>query len=479
MKLEDQDFVISPYTGKKIDMKALLKQQQLAKIYINSNFPFFSELLRNLVFVYTFRVKTQATDGTRILVNPEFTESLSARMKAFVMMHEIMHCSLDHMRRGENHDHNTSNIAADEEVNNLLVDDGVVKPSDLEPYIYDTQYDRMGYETIYARQPKNSKGCPNKSSGQGQGQQGQGQQGQGQQGDKKETAGGKSGLSGKQKEEANGSDESCGGFVSQKTGAEIAKLEGYTGKDAEEKTADAIAREWQDAVIDACSHANGPGLGNIKTMLRSYYLTNHDWKNDLKKYVGRALSQVDQDTRIGKRKWLAQDEIKKYQREGSNAFDNIVFMIDCSGSVSDDLLQRLISECVTICKRKQIQKVTYCYYDDGIRQIETNDLKKTKGILNNVEVAKIRNKNGKPSTVIHGRGGNREGQALDDLTKLLQKNHRQLELLMWFTDGYTYDIPKKPKKFCKNMIWVVYDNHEFKASDDSRVIRINSKDLGK
>ena len=208
-------------------------------------------------------------------------------------------------------------------------------------------------------------------------------------------------------------------------------------------------------------------------------MTSHDWKNDLKKYVGRALSQIDTDTRIGKRKWLAQDEIKKYDTESSNALDNIVFMIDCSGSVSDDLLQHLISECVTICKRKEIQNVTYCYYDDGIRQIETNDLLKTKGILNDAMVSVIKNTKGIPAAKVHGRGGNIEDKTLDDLIKILQKNRTQLELLMWFTDGYTNTVPKRPKKYVKNMIWVVYDNPEFTASDDSKVIRISSSDLKK
>ena len=53
----------------------------------------------------------------------------------------------------------------------------------------------------------------------------------------------------------------------------------------------------------------------------------------------------------------------------------------------------------------------------------------------------------------------------------------KIELLMWFTDGYTANVPVRPREV-KNMIWVVYDNPDFKASDDSRVIYINSKDLG-
>ena len=83
MKLEDQDWVINPNTGNKIDMKKLLTEQRLAIIYIDTHFPFFSTLLKNLTWIYTFQVPTQATDGTRLLVNPEFTSTLSIRKKDF------------------------------------------------------------------------------------------------------------------------------------------------------------------------------------------------------------------------------------------------------------------------------------------------------------------------------------------------------------------------------------------------------------
>ena len=171
MKLEDQDWVINPNTGKKIDMKKLLTDQRLAMIYIDANFPFFSSLLRNLRWIYTFQVPTQATDGTRLLVNPEFTSELSIKMKAFVMMHEVMHCALDHMQRGKNHDRNRSNIAADYEVNYLLEQDGVVSESDLKPYLYDKKYIGMNYEHIYSLNPPG----PSAPQTQKGGQQGSGE----------------------------------------------------------------------------------------------------------------------------------------------------------------------------------------------------------------------------------------------------------------------------------------------------------------
>lgn len=175
MKLEDQNFVINPNTGNKIDMKKLLTEQRLAMIYVDSNYPFFSSLLKNLRWIYTFQVPTQATDGTRLLVNPEFTAGLTIKMKAFVMMHEVMHCALDHMARGKNHDRVKSNIAADYEVNGQLEGAGVVTASDLSNYLYDPKYKGMSYEHIYAMNPSG----PNPPDMQQGGQEGSGESGEG------------------------------------------------------------------------------------------------------------------------------------------------------------------------------------------------------------------------------------------------------------------------------------------------------------
>ena len=193
--------------------------------------------------------------------------------------------------------------------------------------------------------------------------------------------------------------------------------------------------------------------------------------------MGKALSNIDSETKLGKKKWLAQDEIKKYDKPSENSISSVIFMIDCSGSVSDKLLQNIISECWTICKRKNISKVTYCYYDDGIRQMETNDTIKSDGILNQAMVSKIRSGSAKPIAAIHGRGGNAEDVAMRDLEEMLKKSHKKPELVMWFTDGYTNSRPKKPR-LVKHMIWVIYDNTNFEVTDGSKVIHIKSEDLG-
>ena len=148
MRLEDQEWVINPNTGNRIDMKKELNDFKLAMIYIDSNFPFFSVLARKLKYIWSFQCETACTDGTRMIINPEFMSNYKLRFKAFVIMHEILHCALDHMQRGKNHDHVRSNIAADYECNGLLVRDNVVTPSDIKDFYYSPEFANMSYEMI-------------------------------------------------------------------------------------------------------------------------------------------------------------------------------------------------------------------------------------------------------------------------------------------------------------------------------------------
>lgn len=271
---------------------------------------------------------------------------------------------------------------------------------------------------------------------------------------------------------------SPGGFISQEAGAAIAKSEGYDDEDCKVESQSSVANQWKQDVITACSRNNNPGIGHIVSRLKDVYITNHDWKGDLKKYVGRALNNIDVDTRYGNKKWLAQGEIKKRDIPKDNGLDDIIFLIDCSGSVSDELLQALCSECYTIVKKKGINNVTYAYYDDGIRQIDSTRDMKNNGILDPSMVSKIKSNSKKPTSEIHGRGGNRESKVMEDIIEICKKKRINPELVMWFTDGYTNSIPKKPR-IIKNMIWVVYDNNDFEAPDSSRVIHIKSSDIVK
>lgn len=151
---EDYDTIVCP-SGHIVDMQKLLDDQNRAKAALLHLQPFFSAFVGKLRPVYTFRIQTQATDGVNLFINPEFTDKLDLTEKVFVLAHEIMHCVLNHLRRGRGHNPQRSNIAADYECNITLSDAsgcmGLVKKSTIkkmDAYI-DDKYNSWGYEKIY------------------------------------------------------------------------------------------------------------------------------------------------------------------------------------------------------------------------------------------------------------------------------------------------------------------------------------------
>ena len=179
-KLEDYD-VVYDLDGTKIDMVKLLDEQQRAKAALVHIMPFFNAFVNKLKFVYTFQVETQATDGYYLFVNPRFTSELDLTGKVFVMAHEIMHCVLNHMRRGKSHDRWKSNVAADYEVNDTLVEMGLFKESHISKLggLYDKKYTDWGYEAIYDSNPKGPENKSMQNPNGKNGQKGRGGQGGG------------------------------------------------------------------------------------------------------------------------------------------------------------------------------------------------------------------------------------------------------------------------------------------------------------
>ena len=155
---EDYDTIVCP-NGQIIDMNKLLDDQQRAVAGLIHIMPFFGGFVSRLRTIYTFRVETQATDGYNLFVNPQFTYNLDMTGKVFVLAHEIMHCVLNHMRRGKNHDPMKSNIAADYEVNCWINDVDLIKAATMQKLgaLYDKKYSGWGYEKIYDSNPSGPK----------------------------------------------------------------------------------------------------------------------------------------------------------------------------------------------------------------------------------------------------------------------------------------------------------------------------------
>jgi predicted metal-dependent peptidase len=130
--IEKMTSVTAP-DGTVINMEELSYHMNVAKVAVINQAPLFSTFVNQFTPIFTFGVQTMATDGEHLFVNPQFGMKLSYLERIFVLLHEIMHCVLNHMQRMEGRGAQATpaqggdpvsvwNLATDYEINAILVD---------------------------------------------------------------------------------------------------------------------------------------------------------------------------------------------------------------------------------------------------------------------------------------------------------------------------------------------------------------------
>lgn len=111
---------------------AVIKGLERLRAELLLTHPFFAHLALQLELKALFdcRVSTAATDATSIYFSVPFFESIPQDYRAFVMIHEIMHCVLGHHRRQMDRKLRVWNIATDHEINHALAEEGFACPED-------------------------------------------------------------------------------------------------------------------------------------------------------------------------------------------------------------------------------------------------------------------------------------------------------------------------------------------------------------
>ena len=71
-------------------------------------------------FAIDMKCETACTDGRKIYFGPSFLSNLSDDELDFILMHEIMHCALQHCLRTGDRDPEAFNIACDIVVNSNI-----------------------------------------------------------------------------------------------------------------------------------------------------------------------------------------------------------------------------------------------------------------------------------------------------------------------------------------------------------------------
>ena len=85
-----------------------------------NRFPFYGDLLMKLKFTMA-PCKTAATDMRRLIFDPLFVERISDEELEFTMIHEVLHCVLQHVIRSKGKNPMLFNVAADTVVNSIIL----------------------------------------------------------------------------------------------------------------------------------------------------------------------------------------------------------------------------------------------------------------------------------------------------------------------------------------------------------------------
>lgn len=301
-------------------IREYVRRLYLSRMRILVNHGFYGLLLLHITYSIDPNAPTAYTDGTRIAFGPEFLGSLSDSELDFVMMHEVMHVVLQHCARGEGFEHERHNIAADIVVNsNILLENNMdlasislgggpsmhLAPNGMEGYAYTV-------EEVYAMLPP----TPGDSTS-----------------------------------------SQVGGFAKGRAGKKTAKGgdEGSQSWDDHSHWSafeeDATLRDvWVKRFEDACEAieireaAIGRGLlpAFAERLLKELRKPQMDWRTILNDFVQEEVvdySFTPPDRRFGDGPFFLPDF-----NGAEDKVEDILFMIDTSGSMSDDMITAAYSE---------------------------------------------------------------------------------------------------------------------------------------
>jgi predicted metal-dependent peptidase len=112
----------------------------------SSDCVFISTILFSLITKWDESFPTAYTDGTRIVYNPEFFNSLTNKQRVFLIVHEAWHVAFKHISRRGTRDPFIWNAAADYCINLMMHKAGFEMPPQ---GLIDKRFDGMATEQIY------------------------------------------------------------------------------------------------------------------------------------------------------------------------------------------------------------------------------------------------------------------------------------------------------------------------------------------
>lgn len=329
--------------------KAPLYTARIIKARMNllTDHGFYGMLLMHLRIKLDESLSTAATDGIFLYFNPDFLDGLTDSELRFVMLHEVMHVVFDHVSRGRNFDHELYNIAADIVVNsNILKEFGGdlraitvcgeeamhIAPDGCEGSLYTA-------EKVYEMLKQKAR--------------------QGQNGGKAGGSGGSGGGSGKGPQSGSGG-QAAGGFELGRAEQRLAEAESILGQaggfvDDHSKWVvmeqDSTLRSvWVKNIVDAAKaieiQNSTFGRGRLpafaQRILKQLGRSQLDWRRMLADFVQEEI--VDYSFAPPDRRFRDSGFFLPDLNAPEDKVEDILFMIDTSGSVDDEVMTKAFAE---------------------------------------------------------------------------------------------------------------------------------------
>lgn len=311
-----------------VEQKTFVRRLLLSRMRLLSTHGFYGLLLMHLRFSLSEEIETAATDGTFLYFSPEFLRELSEEELDFVMLHEVLHVALSHCTRGKGKNKDLFNIACDIVVNSTILQENHMDistitlrkygeamhlaPNGEEGYRYSAEevYEMLQDPFGFAPNPK-----------------------------------GKGTAIGKGKDRA------------PKVGGNYVGQRGQTGSFRDDHTLwedmdSELQDQWTARVVQAAraveirDPSNERGLipGFARRILRELTRPQIDWRTILGEFLQPEINDYSffpPDRRFSESPFF----LPEYNEMGEgDEIHDILFMVDTSGSVSDELLALAMSE---------------------------------------------------------------------------------------------------------------------------------------
>jgi len=316
------------------------------------NCPAFSHILYSMMShgdasaTFTSAVPIAATDGERLILNPETFFKYKLPERVFIVAHEIMHCILDHCGQMHLHqtrgrvplpsgksvayDHQTMNVAQDLVINDMLITSKVGQFNS--DWMHDTQTATAKSSVIDAYAKLYREGNSGKGGGDGPAQHK-----------------GKSGFD------------------------QHLKPGSGSGKDPTQAQQQRNDMAWQSAVAAgmAAAKAQGKLPADMEAFFQDILQPKVDWTDKIKGLFARKVGSGSYDWRRPDRRLIVRD-IYAPGRSGHNA-GLVVIAVDTSGSIGQQALDTFFAEMRGILEDVRPKRTLVMWCDaqvHGVDEIE-------------------------------------------------------------------------------------------------------------